>query len=141
MSVVRGILSFCRALDVLFNTVGERLVECGSDDEGTHSLFRPFAFQGVAAMKPEDASKLEEDKRKIVALGCELIDAAQKARLSNNLLPQSSNDDSFFSTSTASQQTIMSHGNLSLQSLATMFPQVSYIKHNSILQRQTRVAF
>ena len=113
------------------------MVECASDgggDEGTHSLFRPFAFQGVAAMKPEDASKLEEDKRKIVALGCELIDAAQKARLSNNLLPQSSNDDSFFSTSTASQQTIMSHGNISLQSLATMFPQVSQmIKHKIIL--------
>lgn len=121
-----------RALDVLFNTVGERLVGSeSSDPEGGHAnLFRPFAFQGVAAMKPEDATKLEQDKKKIVALGCELIEAAQRASSNHlrpsgsNLLPHSSNDDSFFSTSTASQQTIMSHGNISLQSLATMFPQV-----------------
>ena len=97
-----------RALDVLFNSVGARLVEM--DDE-SGPLFKPFGFGGVARMKTQDSEKLRSDKRNIVELGCELVTAAQSH----------TNDESFFSTSTASQHSLHE---ISLQSLATMFPQM-----------------
>ena len=63
-----------RALDVLFNTVGSRLV---GEGEGTEDAFvptfRPVGWQGVAEMRAEDVERLNKDRQTIIALGCELV--------------------------------------------------------------------
>ena len=64
-----------RALDVLFNTVGSRLVvgEGGGTEDPVVPTFRPVGWQGVAEMRAEDVERLNKDRQTIIALGCELV--------------------------------------------------------------------
>ena len=65
-----------RALDVLFNTVGSRLVVGeggGTEDAPVVPTFRPVGWQGVAEMRAEDVERLNKDRQTIIALGCELV--------------------------------------------------------------------
>ena len=102
-----------RALDVLFNTINDRLVKTpdflSNDISGGHDVFlKPIGFSGVSVCKPMDIEKMESAKKNVVQLGKELC------AISNA---------SFFSSSEMSQDSLSSHlSDCSLQSLATMFP-------------------
>jgi hypothetical protein len=102
-----------RALDVLFNTINNKLqptpdaiLNYGSD--GQDVFLKPIGFNGVAVCKLADMEKIDCSKRAVVQLGKELC------AISNA---------SFFSSSEISQDSLSSHvSDTSLQSLATMFP-------------------
>ena len=103
-----------RALDVLFNTISDRLLKTpdailneisGRDND---VFLRPIGFSGVSVCKQIDLDKMESAKRAVVQLGKNLC------AISNA---------SFFSSSEMSQDSLSSHiSDCSLQSLATMFP-------------------
>ena len=103
-----------RALDVLFNTINDRLLKTpdailneisGRDND---VFLRPIGFSGVSVCKQIDLDKMESAKRAVVQLGKDLC------AISNA---------SFFSSSEMSQDSLSSHlSDCSLQSLATMFP-------------------
>ena len=103
-----------RALDVLFNTISDRLLKTpdailneisGRDND---VFLRPIGFSGVSVCKQIDLDKMESAKRAVVQLGKDLC------AISNA---------SFFSSSEMSQDSLSSHlSDCSLQSLATMFP-------------------
>ena len=103
-----------RALDVLFNTINDRLLKTpdamlneisGRDND---VFLKPIGFSGVSVCKQIDLDKMESAKRAVVQLGKDLC------AISNA---------SFFSSSEMSQDSLSSHiSDCSLQSLATMFP-------------------
>ena len=102
-----------RALDVLFNTINDKLLQTPdtilNNISGGHDVFlKPTGFSGVSVCKQPDIEKMESAKRAVVQLGKELC------AMSNA---------SFFSSSEMSQDSLSSHfSDCSLQSLATMFP-------------------
>ena len=102
-----------RALDVLFNTINDKLLRSPdtilNNLSGGHDIFlRPTGFSGVSVCKQPDIEKMESAKRAVVQLGKELC---------------AMSDTSFFSSSEMSQDSLSSHlSECSLQSLATMFP-------------------
>ena len=103
-----------RALDVLFNTINDRLLKTpdamlneisGRDND---VFLKPIGFSGVSVCKQIDLDKMESAKRAVVQLGKDLCAIS---------------DASFFSSSEMSQDSLSSHiSDCSLQSLATMFP-------------------
>ena len=102
-----------RALDVLFNTINDKLLRSPdtilNNLSGGHDVFlRPIGFSGVSVCKQPDIEKMESAKRAVVQLGKELC---------------AMSDTSFFSSSEMSQDSLSSQlSDCSLQSLATMFP-------------------
>lgn len=94
-----------RALDVIFNSVGE-------DDNSVPDL-RPNCFNRVVQMKERDLKKSEEDKMAVFNLGREL-------QLQGRL--QGTSKMSGVSQLSEDSQNLADLTNLSQQSLATMFP-------------------
>ena len=97
-----------RALDVIFNSVGDKLL--------TTMDVRPNCFNRVVQMKEKDVAKVEADKANVFALGRELQVSSKKADGDSKMSGISQLCDT---------QDSIDFNNLSSQSLASMFPHLS----------------
>lgn len=120
-----------RALDVLFNTISDKLTRAPekiihNDSINREVYLRPVGFSGVAVCKQADIERIENSKKEVVNLGKELC-AVSNA--------------SFFSSSGLSQDSLNSHASdSSLQSLVTMFPMLKNRAKDSQVVNSIRIA-